>query len=632
MAMCHLTHARRTTARAPAHGVPVGLPLQWTFPTATYIIATNPRSGSWLLSEGLASTSLAGNPREWFNRLEEQQYCARWRMEHSSDLGYATYLRLARAESASSNGISGIKLHYYQFAELPNKMAAIEGFLGLTAAQVMAKLFPNASYIWLRRRDRVRQAISFVLASKTNEWWRIEGSAGSGRSKSAGDAVFDPHAIARMEHVLNENDAGWQSYFQENRIEPFIIHYEDLLADYAAVIVSILKWLQIPDADTVTVPPPRLRRQSNATNEEWFMRYTEFKNTGRHLGGTPASDGTVDPLSECIQKTFDTIPNAWKQWVGQSRLLGAKDEAIVQVLINNGYSRAAAGAEVEKVKADLYLLGATRTLGHLQRASSVLNALGQMARLDSRIKTIDRRSNLSRNEFHDRYYAANRPVLIERLMTGWRATSAWTPDYLKRVAGDQTIEVMTAREADPKYELNATKHRTEMRFSDYVDMVYSGKATNDYYLVANNQFFQRPEMQPLLRDFAAFPQYLNPTTDGRQCFLSFGPAGTVTPLHYDRSNILIAQVVGRKRYRLIPPSQWEYVYNTTGVFSDVDCDNPDLNRHPKFRNATVIDVVVGPGEVLFMPVCWWHHVRALDVSITVSFTNFIFPNNFTSEQ
>ena len=41
-------------------------------PTTTYIICTNPRSGSWLLSEGLASTSVAGNPREWFNAQEEQ--------------------------------------------------------------------------------------------------------------------------------------------------------------------------------------------------------------------------------------------------------------------------------------------------------------------------------------------------------------------------------------------------------------------------------------------------------------------------------------------------------------------------------------------------------------------------------
>jgi ribosomal protein L16 Arg81 hydroxylase len=50
-----------------------------------------------------------------------------------------------------------------------------------------------------------------------------------------------------------------------------------------------------------------------------------------------------------------------------------------------------------------------------------------------------------------------------------------------------------------------------------------------------------------------------------------------------------------------------------------------------FRQATVINLILQPGEVLFMPVGWWHHVRALDVSVTVSFTNFVFPNHFKWE-
>jgi len=289
-------------------------------------------------------------------------------------------------------------------------------------------------------------------------------------------------------------------------------------------------------------------------------------------------------------------------------------------------------AEVEKASSDPYLLGAARTQKRLLKGAALLNTLGQLARLDSSIKTVDRRSNLSRGEFLDRYYAANRPVVLEGLMIGWRAMTAWTPDYLKRVAGDQTVEVMTGRDADTKYARSGPKHRTEMCFADYIDLVYSGKVTNDYDLVPNNEFFQRPEMQLLLEDFTAFPEYLSGAAAGRQSFLWFGPAGTITPLHHATSNILLAQVLGRKRYRLIPSSQCQYVYNTQGVFSDVDCENPDLNRYPKFRNASILDLVVGAGEVLFMPVGWWHHVRALDVSMTVSFTNFVFPNYFNWEQ
>lgn len=90
MALHHLALARqihRAPTRASKSVITARLP-RWTSPTATYIICTNPRSGSWLLSDGLSSTSVAGNPREWFNSGEEQQHRARWRMEHSTDLSY----------------------------------------------------------------------------------------------------------------------------------------------------------------------------------------------------------------------------------------------------------------------------------------------------------------------------------------------------------------------------------------------------------------------------------------------------------------------------------------------------------------------------------------------------------------
>jgi len=190
--MYHLARSRpprRVSARSNSN-VMIARPPRRISPTATYIICTNPRSGSWLLSEGLASTSLAGNPREWFNTLEEQQHRARWRMDNSTDLSYAAYLGLARAESTTSNGICGIKLQYYQYAQLPKKMEATESLRGLTADQWMSRLFPQARYLWLTRRDKVRQAISFQMASRTDEWWSIEGATPDKREGSTGDPEF----------------------------------------------------------------------------------------------------------------------------------------------------------------------------------------------------------------------------------------------------------------------------------------------------------------------------------------------------------------------------------------------------------------------------------------------------------
>jgi LPS sulfotransferase NodH len=620
--LAQLRRGRRLSSRTGD-----GVPATRTAPL-TYIICTNPRSGSWLLSEGLASTSLAGNPREWFNHLQEQQYRARWRLQHATDLSRSAYLRLARADSTSSNQVSGIKLMYYQFAELPTKAAELDNMTGLTAAQALSRLFPHARHIWLTRRDKRRQAISLFIASMTNTWWNIDGAT-LAQQRTSAEPAFDPYAIARLEQVLVENDAKWQAYFDGNRIDPLVIHYEDLVADYRGTIVSVLRWLGIPGAEAVQLPPPRLKRQSDARNEAWLARYTAFKSSGGP--GNPAKDEAGTPVLDRPDESATAISDEWKQWVMQSKLLGSSDETIVEVLTSNGYTRDAAVSETGKAASDPVLLAGARVRQHLRKAVSLLNIQGELAALDARAGVIERRSNLSRDEFRDRYYAANRPVIMQGLLTRWRALRLWTPDYLKNMGGDELVEVMTGRDADPGHETNTAGHRHEMRFADYIDMVYSGRVTNDYYMVANNAFLQSQPGQHLLDDLASLPDYLNPRTAEGHRFLWFGPAGTVTRLHHDTSNILMAQLLGRKRFRLLPPSQWQYLYNSTGVFSDVDCEQPDLGRYPRFRHATITEFVLEAGEVLFMPVGWWHHVRALEVSMTVSFTNFLFPNHFEWE-
>ena len=81
-------------------------------------------------------------------------------MEHASDLSLADYLRLARSKSATNNLVSGTKIHYYQFADLPRKLDALQ----LTASQLMMRLFPGAKYIWLKRRDK--PAVTPEISSK----------------------------------------------------------------------------------------------------------------------------------------------------------------------------------------------------------------------------------------------------------------------------------------------------------------------------------------------------------------------------------------------------------------------------------------------------------------------------------
>jgi LPS sulfotransferase NodH len=325
-------------------------PIPAVVPAITYVICTSPRSGSWLLSDGLFSTGVAGNPREWFNALEEQHQRAVWRMWHATDLSLPGYLRFVRSKSTTNNSVFGTKIHFYQFADLPQKLNTPE----LTASQLMSHLFPAAKYIWLTRRDKARQAISLAIACQTNKWWNVS------QQETCADSNlrFDAEVVSRMEHVLVQSDLNWQNFFHENEITPLAIYYEDLASDYSGTIATILKWLGVPDADAVGIPPPRFRRQSNRTNEEWLAQYREFKAS---LDAPAEVFYGRDALSGgWVPQAFQAIPNIWKQWIGLSKVRRTTDDDIIGVLVKNGYSHSLALAAVKEADSDPYLIGAAR--------------------------------------------------------------------------------------------------------------------------------------------------------------------------------------------------------------------------------------------------------------------------------
>ncbi|XP_030855882.1 HSPB1-associated protein 1 [Strongylocentrotus purpuratus] len=113
--------------------------------------------------------------------------------------------------------------------------------------------------------------------------------------------------------------------------------------------------------------------------------------------------------------------------------------------------------------------------------------------------------------------------------------------------------------------------------------------------------------------------------DGGQSTIWIGSEGANTPCHQDTYGFnLVAQIRGRKKWHLFPPSQTELMYPTripyeeSSVFSQVNVRSPDLQHHPKFGRATPYVAVLHPGDILFVPKSWWHFVESLDTSISIN--------------
>jgi hypothetical protein len=99
-----------------------------------------------------------------------------------------------------------------------------------------------------------------------------------------------------------------------------------------------------------------------------------------------------------------------------------------------------------------------------------------------------------------------------------------------------------------------------------------------------------------------------------------GPAGTATPLHCDYDDNIFAQIWGTKRIFLAPPHHDAFLYpseaNAILFGSPFNPEAPDFDTYPLARQATLTEVIVEPGDMLYVPAGWYHQVRALTFSLS----------------
>ncbi|KAI9786542.1 MAG: hypothetical protein M1816_007866 [Peltula sp. TS41687] len=231
------------------------------------------------------------------------------------------------------------------------------------------------------------------------------------------------------------------------------------------------------------------------------------------------------------------------------------------------------------------------------------------------------------------------PMIITHNLDHWPALTRWrVPSYLlrKTLGGRRLVPVEIGRSyTDEGWGQAIIPFR---RFLD--DHILSG---NVGYLAQHDLFSQIPA----LRNDISIPDCCYMTdSDQEEPLINawFGPAGTVSPLHTDPYDNVLCQVVGKKYVRLYSPSDTSRLYPRGIEDNGIDMGNTsqvevegDTSSFPFFTEAKFVDGILNEGECLYIPesspivshivlqankcsqVGWWHYVRSLSVSFSVSF-------------
>lgn len=221
--------------------------------------------------------------------------------------------------------------------------------------------------------------------------------------------------------------------------------------------------------------------------------------------------------------------------------------------------------------------------------------------------------------FHINHFIAQTPALIQNCMDHWPALTNWTQsDYLMSVAGERTVPI----EIGSHY-TNENWSQDLVKFKDFLNRQISVDEACDRieYLAQHNLFDQIPA----LRKDISIPEYCCVGTANEPVDIKawLGPKGTISPMHYDPKHNLLCQVFGHKKIILAAPDDSPNLYphesemlkNTT----QIDAENVDIDRFPLCSNVKFFTFNLYEGEMLYIPPQWWHYVRSLEKSFSVSF-------------
>lgn len=219
----------------------------------------------------------------------------------------------------------------------------------------------------------------------------------------------------------------------------------------------------------------------------------------------------------------------------------------------------------------------------------------------------------------ERLGAGDEPFVITKSVGEGVRAGVWSPANLRARLGAREAALDRSETCRFDFDDEGRQRYTTSRatVAEALDLVEGARPPGPCYYMRGSRLSELG-----LDDAESLPRAFQSARGATTKRLWVSSAGSVTPLHYDTRNNFLAQMHGRKFVTLLPASEHERAYplgyNGGNLLSLADPDRLDAARFPRFPTDLLLDVMLTPGDTLYIPPFWWHQVQSINVCVSVN--------------
>lgn len=241
----------------------------------SYVICTSPRSGSTMLCKLLAATKVAGNPGSLFHKPSIDAWLDYYGLDAAAFASRRELLdgvfEAAKARGKGDTQVFGFRLQRGSFSFFMEQLQFLHPDKASDVERIQAAFGPTL-FIYLSRRDKLDQAISYIRAEQTGLWHRRRDGTDLERQEIRREEGYDPDAIRSQMATFSEFNVAWRSWFDAQSVVPLEVSYESLSREPKKQLERILDALGADGSIAYGIAMPTAKL-ADKINRQWRERF-----------------------------------------------------------------------------------------------------------------------------------------------------------------------------------------------------------------------------------------------------------------------------------------------------------------------------------------------------------------------